>query len=126
MQVWAFIQWWYGAGWVNELNRQAKRLSQVEDYFSFGQLLRTLFQPFKQIDAAPKRGGLEVQFRAWLDRLMSRVVGASARIVLFVIGGVWWLVSAILSIGWLLLWALLPVAPLVGLVLMSLQVGVPA
>ncbi len=124
MWVWAMLRWWYGTGWLAELTRQAKQLDRVEDYFSFGQLLRTLFQPFKQIDAGSRRGGLGVQFRAWLDRSMSRVVGASARIILLCVGVLWWVVSALIGACWLFLWPFLPVAPLVGGVLMALRIGV--
>ena len=117
------LRWWYGTGWLGELTRQAKRLDRVEDYFSFGQLVKTLFQPFKQIDAGTRRGGLGVQLRALLDRGMSRVVGASARFVLLFIGVLWWIVSALIGACWLFVWPLLPVAPLVGAVLMVLRVG---
>lgn len=109
---------------MSELDRQAKRLDGVEDYFSFGSLLRTMFQPFKQIDAGAKRGSLDVQFRAWLDRTMSRVVGASARLLLLVVGMLWWLIAALMGVCWLLVWPFLPISPLIGLVLMLLNIGV--
>lgn len=126
MQAWALLQWWYGAGWMNELERQAKFLYRVEDYFSFGNLFRTLFQPFKQIDATPRKGGLEVQFHAWLDKMMSRFIGAAARLILLLVGGAWWVISALISVCWLLVWPFLPAAPLVGLIFTILRVGVVA
>lgn len=125
MQVWALFQWWYGKGWVNEGVLQLNRLAKTADYFSFGTLLRTLFAPFRQIDAGSARGGLPVQLRAWFDRTLSRIVGASARLVLFVVGGLWWLLSAVLSVCWLVLWPLLPLAPLLGVVFVLLRVGAP-
>lgn len=123
MQVWALFRWWYGTGWLGELTVQAGRLDRVEDYFSFGNLLRTFFQPFKQIDAGARRGGLDVQFRAWFDKTMSRLVGAVARLVLLLVGMLWWLLSALMGVCWLLVWPFLPLAPLIGLVMMLLNVG---
>lgn len=123
MRVWAFLSWWYGQGWLGESKLQSRRLARVESYFGFRTLLTTLFQPFRQIDAGQRRGGLGVQMRAWLDRTISRVIGAGARLVLLVIGSLWWLVSALMSAGWLLIWPLLPVAPLLGFAGMLMGVG---
>lgn len=124
MQVWALLRWWYGAGWLGELERQAKRLDRVEDYFSFGALLRSFFQPFKQIDAEPRRGDLGVMMRAWLDRTVSRVVGAAARLTLVLIGCLWWFVTVLIGVCWMLVWPFLPIAPLLGLVGMMAFAGV--
>lgn len=124
MQAWALISWWYGSGWMDEFHLQLKRLSHVESYFSFGTLLRTLFQPFRQIDAESRRGGLSVQFRAWLDRTISRIIGASARLVLLVVGVVWWCVSALMSACWLVAWPFLPLAPLLGAIAAAFKVGI--
>ncbi len=124
MRAWALISWWYGVGWVGEFRLQLRRLSRVEEYFSFGTLLRTLFQPFRQIDAGSRRGGLSVQFRAWLDRTISRFIGASARLVLLVVGVAWWCISALMSACWLLVWPLLPLAPVLGAAAAALRVGV--
>lgn len=122
--MWALITWWYGVGWVSEARLQIKRLSRVESYFAFGSLMRTLFQPFRQIDAESRRGGLSVQFRAWLDRTISRLIGAMARLVLLIVGTTWWLVSALASACWLLIWPFLPLAPLLGFLAAALGVGV--
>lgn len=126
MQLWALFGWWYGSGWAGEWKRQTERLSRVNDYFSFGNLFRTLFQPFRQIDAGPRKGGLEVQFRAWLDRTMSRFIGAVARTVLIFVGGAWWIVSLLIAVFWMSIWPLLPLAPIIGLILTLLHVGVTA
>lgn len=123
MRAWALLSWWYGSGWLGESKLQVRRLARVESYFGFRSLLMTLFQPFRQIDAGRYRGGLAVQTRAWLDRTISRFIGASARLVLLVVGGLWWGVSALISACWLLVWPLLPVAPLLGLVATLVGVG---
>lgn len=115
MQVWALIRWWYGAGWLGETHRLTRRLVGVEEYFSFGNLLRTLFQPFKQIDAGSTRGGLSVQARAFLDRTISRIIGAFSRLTLLIIGVVWWIIVAAFGLIWLCLWPFFPIAPVIGI-----------
>lgn len=124
MQAWALLHWWYGAGWVGEFRLQLRRLSRVEGYFDFRTLLVTLFQPYRQIDAGSRRGGLGVQFRAWLDKSISRLIGALARLVLLFVGGLWWLFSALAGACWLLLWPLLPLAPVLGIIASALKVGI--
>lgn len=124
MQAWGLISWWYGAGWAGEFRLQLRRLARAESYFDFRSLLLTLFQPYRRIDADSRRGGLEVQFRAFLDRTISRLIGALARLVLLVVGVLWWFVSALASAGWLLLWPLLPCAPILGVIAATLKVGV--
>lgn len=121
--MWALTRWWYGAGWLGELELQARRLSRVESYFDFRSLILTLFNPFRQIDAGARRGGLAVQLRALVDSVISRLVGALARITLLFIGVVWWLVSLVFSVGWLIIWPFLPLSPLLGFVGMIAGVG---
>lgn len=117
MRIWAFLRWWYGPGWLGEISLQLQRLFRTEEYFSLGLLARTLFQPFRQIDAEGRRGGLDVQLRAFVDVVMSRFVGTSARTILMVIGSLWLAVSFLVSVVWLLVWPLLPFAPVLGLTL---------
>lgn len=123
MRVWALLSWWYGPGWLGESKLQAGRLARVESYFGFRTLVVTMFQPFRQIDAGRLRGGLGVQVRAWFDKTVSRFIGASARLILLIVGALWWGVSALASACWLLVWPLLPVAPLLGLVAALTKVG---
>lgn len=115
MYVWAFLRWWYGVGWSGRLDAVKLRLAKTSDYFSIPLLARNLFQPFRQISAGSVRGSLEVQFRAWLDRLISRFIGSIIRTIMILVGGIWWLVLTVISGIWLIIWALLPVLPLVGL-----------
>lgn len=123
MRVWAFLSWWYGLGWLEESKLQVRRLSRVESYFGFRTLLETLFQPFRQIDADRSRGSLGMQARAWLDRTISRCIGASARLVLLIVGLLCWFASALASAAWLVIWPLLPIAPIVGLTASAVGVG---
>lgn len=123
MQVLSFLRWWYGEGWRGQLSAQQLYLRKIGDFFSVSLLLRNLFQPFRQISAGSVRGGLGVQFRAWLDRLISRMIGAMVRLFMICMGGIWWCLSALMSVVTLALWPLLPLAPLIGLILAGSGVG---
>lgn len=123
MQVWAFFQWWYGAGWLNETRLQSQRLQLTQRYFSIPTLLQTLVQPFRQIDSEKVGGSLGVRFRAVIDSLVSRFIGAMARLVLIVVGTLWCLVQGAFILLWLVAWPLLPFALVIGIGLMIAGVG---
>lgn len=93
------------------------RFLNLYDLFSFDLLVSTLFSPYRQISAGRVEGSLEVQFRAFLDRLISRMIGAMIRTVVLISGVLCLLIVAIFSVCELLIWAFLPIAPLIGLVL---------
>lgn len=117
MIVMALISWWYGAGWAALGKRVVGRAGATLEFFSVRLLLRTLFDPFRQIDAGGVRGSLQVQLRAFFDRSFSRVVGFMLRSSVILSG----LLAAFLLmfIGWLqlLIWPLLPILPVVGFIL---------
>ena len=83
--VWA-LSWWYGAGWKACLRGLRERLVSSYDYFSIGLLAKTLFAPFRQISAGKVRGPIGLQWRAFVDRLISRFIGAFVRLILIVVG----------------------------------------
>lgn len=114
----SLVTWWYSAGWRDQAALCSSRLSRVSDQFSITLLLKSLFAPFRQISAdAPSRGGLDAKFRAWLDRLISRGIGAMIRFVLIVIGVVFLACEVIIATVRLVFWPLLPLFPIAGLVL---------
>ena len=118
MQVVGAIIWWYSGGWILLARRLAVRLDGLRDYFSIGLLLTTLFAPFRQISAGGVSGGLDAQFRAFIDKTISRLIGAFIRLIVLIVGIVSIVVSAVLSLLALILWAFVPFLPIVGLVLM--------
>lgn len=120
MIVVAFFSWWYGAGWQQEARLIGRAISRLSDTFSIGLLITTLFQPFRQISAGKVSGSLEVQFRAWLDRLISRFIGAMVRSTMIVIGMLAIGLTAALGALRLAFWPVLPFVPLLGLMLMTL------
>lgn len=112
-----FFSWWYGVGYKERFLLVRERLASTLDYFSIGLLLKTLFAPYKQISAGKVRGPLPVILRAWVDRSISRIIGAIVRIIVLVMGII--VITAVIAIGiiTLLLWAIVPLAPLAGLLL---------
>lgn len=115
--VWA-LSWWYGAGFQLRIQRFLEQLAKTYDYFSIDLLLKTLFSPYRQISAGRVRGPLAVQWRAFVDRLVSRAIGGMIRSVVVVIGCVWLAVSAVVGLIGVLLWILMPFLPVIGLILM--------
>jgi len=107
--------WWYTTGWRQRLKAAEARLDGIVDYFSIGLLLKTLFAPFRQISAGQVDGPLDAQMRAFFDRLFSRSIGAVVRLIVMCIGLVTLACSAVVAMFILVVWAVLPVLPFVGL-----------
>lgn len=109
--------WWYTAGWARLVNRITQRVQDVMDFFSIGLLFRTLFDPFRQIDAGSVKGSLNDQMHAFGNRLVSRIIGAAVRTITIFSGLVIAALLIIFGLVQLLLWPLVPFLPIIGLVL---------
>jgi hypothetical protein len=114
----SLLRWWYSDGWVRRARLISNQLDGVIDYFSIDLLLKTLFSPFRQISAGKVNGPLEAQMRALADKLISRIIGAMIRLILLTVGLIAIAGQVIIGLITLILWALLPVFPIIGLVLM--------
>ena len=117
MFIVGLLSWWYGAGWKQCVVSVGDKLLNIYDYFSIDLLIKTLFSPFRQISAGSVNGPLGVQFRAMLDKLISRVIGAIMRSAVIVIGSVALLLSVLLGLARIILWPLVPLMPVVAVVL---------
>ena len=111
------FQWWYGRGWIRHFKRSYVGILRTADYFSIGLLFRTLFNPFRQISAGQVQGGLPEQFRAFVDRAVSRFIGANIRAWTIIIGLIVILFRFIWVLASVISWSILPFAPIVGLIL---------
>ena len=118
MQLVALLSWWYAGGVRRMLGRVRARFAGLLDYFSIDLLVRTLFAPFRQISAGSVAGPIGVKFRAWADQMISRVIGAIVRMIVIVVGCAAITIQGLLSLVYIVVWLLLPAAPLAGLVLM--------
>jgi hypothetical protein len=118
MMLLALVSWWYTTGWARLVARIGHRIESVLESFSVGLLIRTLFDPFRQISAGAAQGkSLDAQMRALGDRLFSRIFGAFVRTLFIVIGLVLAILAGVVGIFQLLFWPLLPLLPLIGIIL---------
>ena len=114
----SLIRWWYGTGWLDQLRLVRERFDRSADFFSLELSFRTLFKPFRQIDAdSVRKGSLDVILRAVFDQLFSRLIGAFARTILIVVGSVALLFEGLVGVIRLIIWSLMPGLPAIGLVL---------
>jgi hypothetical protein len=118
MMLQALFSWWYGPGWVGLSRRVGQRIDGALAFFSVGLLARTLFDPFRQIDAGKVRGPVGLQLRAWVDRSFSRIVGFFVRSTMILFGLVVAAMLGVAGILQLVLWPVMPFLPIVGLLLM--------
>lgn len=87
------------------------------DFFSFSLLLKTLFQPFRQISAGSVEGALDTKLRAFADKLIARFIGAGIRLVIMCIGLITILLQGLVTMLLLVGWALVPIAPIIAVIM---------
>ena len=117
MFIVGMLSWWYSAGWLERARIIRERIGATVDYFSIMLLLKTLFAPFRQISAGKVNGPLGVKWRAFIDRTISRVIGAFIRIILIAIGCVTIALYCVIGLVTLVVWAIVPLFPFVGFLL---------
>ena len=118
MFIVGLLTWWYGMGWRQRAAIVRERLASTMDYFSIDLLLKTLFSPFRQISAGQVNGPLAVKWRAFVDRLVSRCIGAVVRSVLIVVGLLAIVFFGVIGLFSLVLWAVVPLLPVAGAIMM--------
>lgn len=117
MFILGLLQWWYGDGWARQVAGARNRVVGVYDYFSIDLLAKSWLAPFRQISAGKVNGSLAIQWNAFVDRTISRFVGAFMRTILIVIGLTSIILFSIYGAISVFAWGLLPFAPLIGLCL---------
>ena len=111
------LAWWYGHAWRDVWRSVGQRAGGVLGAFSVGLLARTLFAPFRQIDAGGVRGPLGAQLRAWFDRTFSRFIGFGVRSVMIITGSLLAVIVLLAGVLFAILWLVVPVLPVIGAVL---------
>lgn len=105
----SLVRWWYGLGWLDQAKLVRDRFDRAADFFSLELSLRTLFAPFRQIDAeGVRKGSLDVILRAMFDQLFSRFIGAMARSVLILTGSIVLFLEALVGGVRLAIWPAMP------------------
>lgn len=115
MFIVGLLSWWYGDGWRQRAAIVKERLVSTIDYFSIDLLLKTLFAPYRQISAGSVRGSLDVKWRAFVDRTISRCIGAIIRTTMIIIGTLVIIFHSVIGLLILALWVVVPLAPLIGM-----------
>lgn len=117
--------WWYASGWRAFIARVRRWFSSIADFFSMDSLLRTLFKPFRQISAGSSGGSsLNAQFQMFIDRLISRLIGFTVRLMLLFVGVLAMLCGGIFSAVIIVLWPFIPLLPIAGIVLTVMGVSI--
>jgi len=117
MFILSLLTWWYGPGFKTRAQGVGRSLARSADNFSIGLLLKTLFNPFRQIDAGATGKGPSAFFQAMLSRLISRTVGFVARTILIIVGIVFLSVQSVISVVIIAAHLALPLAPIIGIYL---------
>lgn len=124
MVIYLCLRWWYGAGWYWVLRSMLMaRSNWILETFSVPELLRTLFAPFRETYAGKVKGSLDVQIHAFFDRFISRIIGFIVRSFLIFMALIGLLVVFLLAVLSLLVWPFVPLLPIIGVLLMSMGVG---
>jgi hypothetical protein len=114
--MFSILTWWYLGGLSDQFGRIKKTLSKVNDQFSIPLLLKTLFYPFRMIDADKVYGpSLDDKIKAWLDKAISCLIGGAIRTVVVIIGIIALFITVIISALRIALWVALPILPFIVL-----------
>ena len=124
MVIISLLSWWYSEGWLEQIGLTKRSFIKLADKFSIGMLLKTLFAPFRQISVGEQAGKTASLASVIADKLISRLVGSVMRLVMVFVGTLALSIYAIISVFRLASWPLLPLAPVLGLILMA-SVGAP-
>jgi len=117
--------WWYGDGLKRFWQLASERMTRTADYFSIGLLLKTLFNPFRQISNVNLRpdAPMDVKFRAFGDKLLSRFIGAFMRTLMIIIGGICLLFILIFTLIGMILYFISPILPLIFIIMFFVGFG---
>ncbi|MDR0398078.1 MAG: hypothetical protein LBH36_02770 [Candidatus Nomurabacteria bacterium] len=118
MLLMSLFSWWYTDGLKKEAIYLMRTMGASMDFFSIGLLLKTLFAPFRQIDATTAvQAPLDIQIKMFFDKLLSRIIGAFMRTLVLLVGIVvlvaQFVGSLLTTVGYLLL----PLLPVLGIIM---------
>ncbi|MDN5275519.1 MAG: hypothetical protein JWN33_168 [Candidatus Saccharibacteria bacterium] len=111
------LSWWYGKGLRQQAVLIVRRLQRLADDFSIVLSLKTLFAPFRQISASRANGSIAVMWQAFVDRMVSRVIGFIVRSMTILVGVLLMVLLMFYGVVLLVVWLLIPLFPVVGLIL---------
>lgn len=113
------LSWWYKDGFLSRIKTAQNRLVMSADMFSVNLLIRTLFNPFRQISADTSGVSLPEKVKAFFDRLLSRVIGSAARSFMVIFGSMIISIQALFEVFTIIFWLFVPILPVVGAIVMA-------
>ncbi len=124
MLLFSMLRWWYTRGWVwLARHMMVTRNKRIADFFSITALLKTMFAPFRQDVVDTKNAPIGVKLQALGGNLISRFFGFFIRLILIICGAVLIVANSVVALALLIIWPLLPFAPLVTFLLVMIGVG---
>ena len=96
----------------------------MADFFSIGLLLKTLFQPFRQIsaDESSEHRGLEGVLVVVTDKIVSRLIGFIVRTGIIIIGIIAMTVQLVCCLALAIAWPCVPLLPIAGIIVCMMGV----
>lgn len=119
MLITSIYMWWFTAGWGHLARFLFEKMGDALSFFSFSSLLRTLFAPYRQISTVSANA---TRASAFLDRLVSRLVGFTTRLFLMLAGLMVFITEFIVFAVIIISWPFIPFLPIIGVVLTILGV----
>lgn len=113
------ISWWYTGGIASRWRHANDSWAATVEFFSVGQLLTTLFSPYRQISAGRVQGSLSAVVRAAFDKLFSRIIGAIIRSFTIIFGAIVIYFQFIYQLLVLLFWLFVPLLPIIGVIIFA-------
>lgn len=92
-----------------------RRVSTLDEAFSVGILLRTLFLPWRRIISYPG-AGLDAKLRAILDNLISRCVGFVVRSFVLLAVAILAIFATAIGLIQIVVWPLIPLTAIAAIV----------
>lgn len=119
MAIIEMLSWWYTTGWGVFIHKLDNLFAGLTDFFSISSLIRTLFQPYRQISAGGTSSDapLDMKFHAFIDRLISRCVGFVSRFLILIVGIIIITISGVVGIATIIVWPFIPCLPIAGIIL---------
>lgn len=119
------LGWWYSRGWAWAAKYfLLSRNKLILDFFSVGDMFKTLLAPFRQDAVSTKGAPIGVKLQALGGNLISRVFGLIIRSGLIMIGLICLVLNTAFAAICLVVWPLIPISPVIAIALIVMKVGV--
>lgn len=118
MLVLDLLSWWYSRGFSELINGLKERLRDAADFFSIRLLMQNFFSPYRQISAqGTSSSAVNDRMQAFLDSLISRVVGTVVRLFVLLAGIIVIVLQITVGVVMIMIWPLIPMTIVGGVIL---------